>query len=55
MFLDEGVVDLLLAGYLDGLGHCAGAGYCADEEVGGGRLVLVLGETGWVDFSGCRR
>lgn len=34
--MDEGVVDEALAGYLHGLGHCAGAGYCADEERAGG-------------------
>lgn len=48
MFLNEGVVDLMVACYLDGLRHCAGAGYRADEELGGGWLVLVLREAGGV-------
>lgn len=36
MFAEEGVEDLGLLGYLDAGFHCAGAGYCAGLEVGGG-------------------
>lgn len=53
MFLNERVVDLMLTGYLHGLRHRAGTGYCADEELGGGGLVLVLGEARGVLFWGC--
>lgn len=36
MFLEMGVVDLGLLGYLDAVFHGAGAGYGAGQEEGGG-------------------